>query len=72
MTDRLKLKPIKVLAKGTLDDYDKKVLVAKVQELQSDAKNNEDFIKQQKRMENGQILKHFRLIAKTIQLLILV
>ena len=47
MTDRLKLKPIKVLAKGTLDDYDKKVLVAKVQELQSDAKNNEDFIKQQ-------------------------
>ena len=47
MTDRLKLKPIKVLAKGTLDDYDKKVLVAKVQELQSDAKNNEDFVKQQ-------------------------
>jgi len=45
--DRMKLKPIKVLAKGTLDDYDKKELVLRVQALQNDAKNNEDFIKEQ-------------------------
>lgn len=45
--DRMKLKPIKVLAKGTLDDYDKKELVLRVQALQNDAKNNEDFMKEQ-------------------------
>lgn len=48
LTDKLKLKPIRVLAKSTLEDYDKRnVLITKVQELQECAKNNEDFIREQ-------------------------
>jgi len=45
--DKMKLKPIKVLTKGTLDDYDKKELVLRLQALQNDSKSNEEFIKEQ-------------------------
>ena len=48
MIDKLKLKPIKTLSKSTLENnYDKADLVTKCQLLQDEAKNNEEFIKQQ-------------------------